>query len=131
MIGLDTNVLVRYFTQDNKAEAQRANEAIEKQCSKDNPGFIHDIVLCELVWVLASCYECPKEVISETLEKILVSPQLRVAHRSHVWEAIQIFKKTKADFSDCLLGIKNSSSGCRKTVTFDKSLKETTHFSVI
>lgn len=131
MIGLDTNVLVRYFTQDDKAEAQKANEVIEKQCSKDNPGFIHDVVLCELVWVLEACYKCPKEVISSTLEKILVTTQLQVAHRSHVWEALQIFRKSEADFSDCLIGVKNSFSGCRRTSSFDKSLKDINHFSVI
>lgn len=131
MIGLDTNVLVRYFTQDNKAEAHKAGDVIEKRCSAANPGFIHDIVLCELVWVLDSCYECPKEVIVDTLEKILAAKQFQVAHRAHVWEAVQIFKNSKADFSDCLTGVKNSFSGCQKTMTFDKNLKETTHFSVI
>jgi len=131
VIGLDTNILVRYFTQDNKAEDQKATEVIEKQCSKDNPGFIHDVVLCELVWVLDSCYECPKEVISSTLEKILTTTQFQVAHRNHVWEALQIFRKSKADFSDCLIGVKNSFSGCRRTMSFDKSLKDINHFSVI
>lgn len=131
MIGLDTNLLVRYFTQDNKTQADKAAEVIEKQCSKEKPGFIHDVVLCELAWVLESCYRCPKEAIVDTLEKILSTSQFQVAHRAHAWEALQIFRKSKADFSDCLIGVKNSFSGCRKTMTFDKNLDDTTHFSVI
>lgn len=131
MTGLDTNLLVRYFTQDNKSEADKAAEVIEKQCSKEKPGFIHDVVLCELVWVLSSCYQCPKEAIVETLEKILSTTQFQVAHRAHVWEALQIFRTSKADFSDCLIGVKNSSSGCRKTLTLDKGLKDSSHFSVV
>jgi predicted nucleic-acid-binding protein len=131
VIGLDTNILVRYFIQDDKTEGQTANEVIEKQCSKENPGFIHDVVLCELVWVLDSRYQCPKDVISTILEKILTTAQFQVAHRNYVWEALQIFRKSKADFSDCLIGVKNSFSGCRRTLSFDKGLKDTNHFSVI
>ncbi len=67
----------------------------------------------------------------EALEKILSTPQIQLAYRQHIWEALQIFKKSKAGFSDCLIGVKNSFSGCRRTMTFDKSLKETNHFSVL
>lgn len=131
MIGIDTNILVRYLIQEDKEQARKAANIIERQCGKDNPGFVHDIVLCELVWVLVSRYRCSKEMIVSVLEKILTTTQFQVAHRSHVWEALQIFRKSKADFSDCLIGVKNSFSGCRKTMTFDKDLKETTHFSVM
>ncbi len=52
MIGLDTNVLVRYLTQDDPQQSARANNLIETQCTKNEPGWIALIVLCELVWVL-------------------------------------------------------------------------------
>jgi predicted nucleic-acid-binding protein len=48
VIGLDTNVLVRYLTQDDDKQWKQAVEIIEsgEQC------FICNVVLCEVIWVL-------------------------------------------------------------------------------
>ena len=62
MIGLDTNVLVRYLTQDDPQQSARANNLIETQCTKNEPGWIALIVLCELVWVLRGAYNYKKSL---------------------------------------------------------------------
>ena len=56
MIGLDTNVLLRYLTQDDPKQAERANNLILSQCTLQEPGQISLVVLCELVWVLRGAY---------------------------------------------------------------------------
>jgi predicted nucleic-acid-binding protein len=63
MIGLDTNVLVRYVAQDDSLQSPIAAEFIETVCSEKHPGFINHIVLCETVWVLDRCYHTDKDTI--------------------------------------------------------------------
>lgn len=50
MIGLDTNVLVRYLAQDDPTQSPRATEIIEQEISKEKPGYISSVVLVETVW---------------------------------------------------------------------------------
>jgi len=56
LIGLDTNVLIRYIVQDDEQQARLATDVIENQCSIENPAFINEITLCEIVWVLKRAY---------------------------------------------------------------------------
>ena len=78
MIGLDANVLVRYLAQDNLGQSRKAIQVITKQCTRDDPGFINRIALCELVWVLESAYGYSKDTIVTVLEKLLRTSQLKI-----------------------------------------------------
>jgi predicted nucleic-acid-binding protein len=40
VIGLDTNVLVRYLAQDDAIQSAQATEIIERQLTEEHPGFI-------------------------------------------------------------------------------------------
>ena len=91
MIGLDTNVLVRYIVQDEPAQAARAEALIEAQCSADSPGRVDAIVLCELVWVLESAYGCSRKVVSEVLRTILGSAELAVETPQLAWAALRAY----------------------------------------
>lgn len=55
MIGLDTNVLVRYIMQDDTKQSAKATQLIESLTS-DEPGFIAMVSVVELYWVLTSSY---------------------------------------------------------------------------
>jgi len=61
MIGLDTNVLVRYLTQDDPKQAARATRVVEEELSENVPGFIGLMVLVETVWVLQRLYGASAE----------------------------------------------------------------------
>jgi predicted nucleic-acid-binding protein len=119
MIGIDTNVIVRYIVQDNPEQAKAASKLIEQTCSSDDPGFINHIVLCEIVWVLRRNYKLNKANICQVIEQILRTDKLVVEDIQLVWRALQTFKAAKADFSDCLLGQKNLQAGCTYTATMD------------
>ena len=119
MIGLDTNVLVRYLTQDDKAQSLAATRLIEN----GNTFFINTIVLCELAWVLESCYDLKKDDLANILKKILSTRQFTIENSKIAWHAIDDFGASKADFSDCLLGQINLHKDCEHTFTFDKALK--------
>ena len=120
MIGLDTNVLVRHLVQDDPGQSRRASRLISQECTRETPGFINRIVLCELVWVLESAYGYPKETIAGVLEKVLRTSQFRVEDVQSAWTAFRLYRKGKADFADCLLGTVNHRQGCDRTVTFDQ-----------
>jgi len=119
MIGLDTNVLVRYLVQDDPGQSRKAIQVITKQCTRDDPGFINRIALCELVWVLESAYGYSKDTIVAVLEKLLRTSQLKIEDVQTAWTAFRMYQKGKADFADCLMGATNRLSGCETTVTLD------------
>ncbi|MGL4618296.1 PIN domain-containing protein [Chroococcidiopsis sp.] len=120
MVGLDTNVLVRYLTRDDESQWQQACLVIEggQLC------FVANIVLCELVWVLrGNPYKFAKEEILNTLEMMLQSPTFEFENRSAVYQAFQRAKQGRADFSDYLIGAIATHAGCQETVSFDRKLK--------
>ena len=120
MIGLDTNILVRYLTRDDEQQWQQAVTVIQH----NQLCFISNIVLCELVWVLKSAnYSFRKDEISNVLEDMLHSAAFEFENRSTIDQALQRYKQGKADFSDYLIGATSRQAGCIETVSFDSKLK--------
>ncbi len=120
MIGLDTNVLVRYLTQDDKKQSAKVNALIENELTAQNPGFITAITLVEVVWVLESCYDQSKEGVLNVLHALLTTKQLVVEKADKVYMAMRRFANGNADFSDALITIFSEQEGCSRVVTFDK-----------
>ena len=118
MIGLDTNVLVRYIMQDDPKQSPKASKLIES-LDGDNPGYITLVSVIELYWVLTSCYELTGEQVTQALEAILRTKQLMVERADQVMRALQVFAQGKADLADCLIERSASSAGCTQTMTFD------------
>ena len=127
MIGLDTNVLVRYLVRDDAAQAARA----ERELERDERFLIDGIVLCELVWVLESAYGRPRAVIVAALEQIVRTGAFTIEHADHVRSAVAVYKTTSADFADALVGRIDEAAGCEHTVTFDRGLKRLSQFRVL
>jgi len=119
MIGLDTNVVVRYLTHDDPAQTAAAVRAMDS-LSPDSPGFLSLIVMTELVWVLEVSYRFKKGEIAEVLEALLRSKELIVERAEIVWQALRKFRSTKADFADCLIERLGYAAECAHTITFDR-----------
>jgi predicted nucleic-acid-binding protein len=120
MIGLDTNILVRYLTRDDEAQYQLAFALI----AGSELLFITNVVLCELIWVLESkSYRFTRAEIISTLERMLRTPSFEFEQRSLIYQAIQKTQQGQADFSDYLIGVIHGNQGCRETVSFDRKLK--------
>jgi len=118
MIGLDTNVLVRYIAQDDPKQSALASKLIDG-LTIDNPGFITIVTVVELVWVLQSCYKSTKVEIVNVLNALIASKEMIVENTETVIRAIRIFSLSKADFSDCLIERSADKAGCEYSVTFD------------
>jgi predicted nucleic-acid-binding protein len=131
MIGLDTNVLVRYLVQDDPGQSRKATQVIAKRCTRDDLGFVNRIVLCGLAWVLESAYGYSKDTIVAALEKLLRTSQLKIEDTQSAWTAFRMYQKGKADFADCLLGTTNRFGGCNETVTFDQAASKLEDFQLL
>lgn len=119
MIGLDTNVLVRYVAQDDAKQSPQATRLIES-LSADSPGYISQVAVVELVWVLSGCYASGRDEIAAVLETLLRAKELVIADADTVWKALRLFRQGKADFADCLIERSADAAGCDHTATFDR-----------
>ena len=131
MIGLDTNVLVRYIVQDDPEQSKIATDFIEKRISSANPGFINHIVLCEIVWVLKKAYGYHKNIIISVLEKILQTKEFIFENAEVAWIALKEYEKDEADFSDYLIAVLNRFADCDYSITFDHTASKFKYFQLL
>lgn len=131
MTGLDTNVLVRYLTQDDPGQARRANAVVAERTSGGERCFVGPIVLCELTWVLREAYGRPKADLVKTLDLILATKQFEIGEKDLVREALDAYRTGRGDFADYLIGAGHTHAGCAETVTFDRRLGGASGFRVL
>ena len=120
MIGLDTNVLVRYLAQDDPDQAARATRVVEQELTVDTPGFIGLIVLVETVWVLQRLYRAGAEEIRETVADLLGSRSIVIENRGVVASALAISTKNSSGFADAIIAASALNAGCDRIVSFDR-----------
>jgi predicted nucleic-acid-binding protein len=131
VIGLDTNVIVRYLAQDDAKQSAVATRFIERALSTESPGYITNVTLCEVVWVLAECYGADRARIRAVLEGLLASKQLALEEADLVWKALRAWGASSADFSDALVGQIVSARGGGRTVTFDRAAAKLPGFELL
>lgn len=120
MIGLDTNVLVRYLTQDDPDQAARATRVVEQELTEDAPGFIGLVVLVETVWVLQRLYRASAEEIRETVTDLLGSRAIVVENRDVVARALALSKQNSCGFADAVIAASAFNAGCDQVISFDR-----------
>jgi predicted nucleic-acid-binding protein len=131
MNGLDTNVLVRYLTQDDASQSRKANAVFERAMAGGERLHVDAVVLCELVWVLRTAYGHDRATVASTLEKLLDAAQLSIDGRDLVREAARRYAAGSGDFADHVLGLRNRAAGCDTTLTFDRAHKGSDLFTVL
>ena len=119
MIGLDTNVLLRYIMQDDANQSALATRLVES-LSVASPGFVPLVSVVELAWVLSSAYALDRSQVVQALESLLRTKELSVERAEIVWKALRVFQSGSADFADCLIERSAAVAGCDKTMTFDR-----------
>jgi predicted nucleic-acid-binding protein len=119
MIGLDTNVLVRYFIQDDPEQTRRTTRLIDS-LTPSEPGWIGLAIFMELDWVLSNVLKVKKDRVVEIFDLLLASQELVVENAETVRKALQLYRFRNTDFSDCLIAASAKAAGCSRTVTFDR-----------
>lgn len=130
MIGLDTNVLVRYIMQDDAKQAAKATKLIES-LTADDPGFVPLVSVVELVWVLQASFGLRREQITQAIDALLRAKQLVVDQADHVVRARRAYGTGSADFADCLIERTAAAAGCTQTMTFDVAASRTAGMTLI
>ena len=119
MIGLETNVLVRYIMQDDAKQSPKATKIIEALDGIEQSGYVTLVSIIELVWVLGVSYELTHAQVAQALDSLLRAKQLKIENADQVIRALRVFNVGKSDFADCLIERSANSAGCEKTITFD------------
>lgn len=123
MIGIDTNVLARFLVDDDPEQGRIASEFLEAMDTQGETGFVPDIVLAELSWVLARSYGFSREEIATAFRQLLLARQLVFRSRDEVREALDFYEKA-GDLADHLIVEQSLRAGCSGVVTFDKKLQK-------
>lgn len=119
MIGLDTNVIIRYIVKDDPTQSALAVKFI-RSVSEDDPAFVSLVVVGELIWVIESSYGFNGSELVDVIESPLSSKELILENAELVSQAVHLFKPGEADFSDSLTERSGHARGCRHTLTFDQ-----------
>lgn len=131
MIGIDTNVVIRYLVQDDEKQSSAATQFIENSLTAKVPGYINQITLCEIVWVLQRSYGVTKTQLLEIIQGLLTTKQFIVENIEVAWKALRVFEGKNIDFSDALIAQGNIRDGCKYTVTFDKKAASLPGFQLL
>jgi predicted nucleic-acid-binding protein len=120
MIGLDTNVVLRYLLQDDLDQSALVNRIFERRISASDPGFINLAVVLEIVWVLRSVFKQTPAQIAGCLEALLTTESVAIQNEQQVFAAVFAMRRGTAEFEDALIGALNAHAGCAHTLTFDR-----------
>ncbi len=131
MIGLDTNLLIRYLTNDDRAQYAKAKRLIDEAVDRDVRLLINGVVLCEVTWVLETAYEYSRAEIADVLDRIFDTAQFEIERAPEARQALDDFRSTKVGFADALIGRINRTLGATKSMTFDRDLKALETFAVL
>lgn len=120
MIGLDTNVVVRFLAQDDDVQSPVATRVFSR-LTRDNPGLVSAVVLAEVSWVLTRAYRLSRADLFAAIEGLLRSAELRIENAEAAWRALGAFQAAKSlEFADALIAKTNALAGASQTVTFDR-----------
>jgi len=119
MIGLDTNILVRYLAQDDPVQSPKATELVERRLTEENPGFVSVVAMAETVWVLERAYGLADRDIAAAIERTLQADVLVVECEQEVFTAMIALKEGRGSFAAALIGALGTRAGCSRTLTFD------------
>ena len=128
MIGLDTNILVRYLAQDDPLQSVRATEIIERRLTEENPGFVSVVAMVETVWVLDRAYRLGSDEIAAAIERTLQIDALVVEKEQEVFTAMIALKQGKGSFADAIILALGARAGCLYTLTFDQKASRLSGF---
>jgi predicted nucleic-acid-binding protein len=120
MIGLDTNVLVRYMAQDDPIQSKIATDFIERRLTDRDPGFISIVAMTETAWVLQRAYGLSGAEVARAIERALQTDVLVIENEQEIFTATVALREGRGSFADALIAALGARAGCSATVTFDR-----------
>jgi predicted nucleic-acid-binding protein len=131
MIGIDTNILVRFLVRDDLKQGESVKNFFAMSQKKGEYLFISNVVVLELLYVLESVYEYNREEIVNAINALLKINIFKFENHNLLSEFINISKTTNIELPDLLVGLISKYAGCRSTITFDKSASKSNLFKLL
>jgi predicted nucleic-acid-binding protein len=131
MIGLDTNILIRYLSQDDPVQSVKATEILERRLTQKNPGFVSIVAMVETVWVLDRAYGLTAHDIATVVERLLQVEVLTIENEQEVFTAMVALKRGRGSFADALIAELGARAGCTRTLTFDQKAVRLRGFELV
>ena len=131
MIGIDTNIVVRLIVDDEPKQAVAARDFIRDRCTPEDPGYISNIVLAEVAWILSRGYGYSRNDIADAIERVMETAQLQIESSTDVAAALVDYRRGPAGFTDCLIGHLHRTAECTHTITFDRKAAKLTGFELL
>lgn len=131
MIAIDTNVIIRFIVKDDIEQAEAARTFFKSLRREERTGFVCNIVVCEIVWVLESCYRFKRAEIAATLTTLLRTRDLCFEAPDLISHAVDRYRAGKGDVADYLIDEVGRDRGCTATATFDRGLKNDERFTYL
>jgi predicted nucleic-acid-binding protein len=130
MNGLDANILLRYFAQDDPVHSAKATRLIEHRLSETRPGYVSLVTMAELVWTLSTSYAMSRPEIALVIEKMIASRRFVLQNEREVFIAMMAMEEGHG-FADALIAALGSWAGCSSTFTFDRKASRLKGFELI
>lgn len=131
MIALDTNVLVRFLVEDDAAQAERARALLQRAIDSEEPCYVSDVVLCELVWVLERRYKLRRKEICRGLSRLVYAQHLAFSSVEGLSRALEAYERARGDFADYIIREHAWAKGCEAVATFEKDLVKEPGFMAV
>ena len=117
---LDTNIFIRFLTDDVPEKADACEDIFKKAVAKQETLFTTDLVIAEIVWVLESFYELPKNEVQDKVEKILNTPNLTCPHKDLILSALILYGEENIDYIDAYNALILKEKGIEELYSYDK-----------
>ena len=118
------------ITADDSEQIARVRRYLRQE-RHHAPFWINRIVVCELVWSLVTAFKFDRTAVAAVIMLLLRSDEVTIEEHRGVRDALFLFRTSKADFADCLIGLSNGLAGCERTATFDRKAAELDEFELI
>jgi predicted nucleic-acid-binding protein len=124
VIGLDTNILLRLWLNDDPAQNRRIDALLEQHGSMPGSLLVSDVVLAEALWTLRSAYGQDKAAQLLAVRSLLDEVAFAFEDREAVLLAVSMFERSSCGFADCLVAARHARLGCDFTATFDRRMRK-------
>ena len=124
MIGLDTNILLRLWLDDDPAQNRRIDALLVEHGGTPGSLLVSDVVLAEALWTLRSAYAQDKTAQLLAVRSLLEETAFAFEDREAVVFAASLFENSTCGFVDCLLAARHARLGCDFTATFDQRMRK-------
>jgi predicted nucleic-acid-binding protein len=124
VIGLDTNILLRWLILPAQGGLASSNAEIERVSQIVNAEgaslFVNVVVMAEMAWILEQKLNLDRVDVSGVIGHLLFAENITLGNDTEIRTALMHYTSSNVGFADCLIGEMNLAAGCAHTLTFDK-----------